>query len=376
MLEEKMSKLNEELLKLKAPTGHCRLEINRNNIFTESFRQIMRKRATDCYKRLLVKFKGEEGIDYGGIAREWLSLLSKEMFNPAFGLFQYTRDNQLYINPDSHVNSSHLYYFKFVGRIMALCILHGHQIDADFTLPFYKQMLRQEVTLDDLRFVDVQLYNSLVWFRTNDITDMIESTFTVNHNSFGEVHVHELKTGGSNIPVTEDNKLEYIDLYVKWRLTVGCESQMRAFLKGFNELIPIQLISEFTPQELHMMLGGLNYVDVSDWKKYTKLKHCTVDSNIVRWFWTYVDQLTTEKRQALLKFVLGSHRIPLQGFKALQGSQGPRLFTIHQVNISTNNLPRAHTCFNRIDIPAYESYDIFLEKMNCAIEETEGFNFE
>ena len=45
----------------------------------------------DLRKRLMIKFKGEDGLDYGGIAREWLYLLSHEMLNPYYGLFQYSR---------------------------------------------------------------------------------------------------------------------------------------------------------------------------------------------------------------------------------------------------------------------------------------------
>ncbi|NWI26707.1 SMUF2 ligase, partial [Amazona guildingii] len=83
-----------------------------------------------------------------------------------------------------------------------------------------------------------------------------------------------------------------------------------------------------------------------------------------------------ERRARLLQFVTGSSRVPLQGFKALQGAAGPRLFTIHQIDASTNNLPKAHTCFNRIDIPPYESYDKLYEKLLTAIEETCGFAVE
>lgn len=60
-------------------------------------------RFRHLFRRLMVKFRGEEGLDYGGIAREWLHLLSREMLNPQYGLFQYSRDDQytLQINQDS-----------------------------------------------------------------------------------------------------------------------------------------------------------------------------------------------------------------------------------------------------------------------------------
>ncbi|CDQ73840.1 unnamed protein product [Oncorhynchus mykiss] len=58
------------------------------------------------------------------------------------------------------------------------------------------------------------------------------------------------------------------------------------------------------------------------------------------------------------------------------GAAGPRLFTIHQIDANTNNLPKAHTCFNRIDVPAYEHYDKLYDKLLTAIEETCGFAVE
>ena len=96
------------------------------------------------------------------------------------------------------------------------------------------------------------------------------------------------------------------------------------------------------------MISGLGKIDVADWKSHTRLKHCTNDSNVVRWFWKAIDMFDEERRARLLQFVTGSSRVPLQGFKALQGStgsQGPRLFTIHQVETNTDNLPKAHTWY-------------------------------
>lgn len=66
----------------------------------------MKMKPKDLRKRLMVKFRGEEGLDYGGIAREWFYLLSHEMLHPHYGLFQYSREDiyTLQINPDSGIN--------------------------------------------------------------------------------------------------------------------------------------------------------------------------------------------------------------------------------------------------------------------------------
>ncbi len=187
-LVSKMRALRADLQALQPQSGHCRLEVSRAEIFEESYRVIMKMRPKEMRKRLMVKFRGEEGLDYGGVAREWLHLLSREMLNPHYGLFQYSRDDHytLQINTDSGqstyfvcvcfsifftnkrlslpgVNPDHLTYFHFVGRILGIAVFHGHCLDGGFTTPFYKQLLNKPITLSDIEGVDPELHRSLTW---------------------------------------------------------------------------------------------------------------------------------------------------------------------------------------------------------------------
>ncbi|XP_059470031.1 E3 ubiquitin-protein ligase SMURF2 [Neocloeon triangulifer] len=380
-LVAKLKCLRTELHALQPQTGHCRLEVTRKDIFEESYRLVMKMRPKDMRKRLMVKFRNEEGLDYGGVAREWLYLLSHEMLNPQYGLFQYSGDDNytLQINPDSNINPEHLSYFHFVGRVIGIAVFHGHYIDGSFTMPSYRMLLNKPITLDDIEDVDPELQRSLVWMLDNNITGVIDTTFSVEHNSFGELKEHELKPGGKDIPVTEENKKEYVRLYVNYRFMRGIEQQFLALQKGFSELVPTHMLRPFEEHELELVIGGLGSIDIEDWKQNTRLKHCTLETPVVKWFWQIVEIYSAEMRARLLQFVTGSSRVPLQGFKALQGSTGaagPRLFTIHVIDAPTENLPKAHTCFNRIDIPAYPSYQKMYEKLTQAVEETCGFAVE
>ncbi|CAL1687113.1 unnamed protein product [Lasius platythorax] len=381
-LVAKLKCLRAELNALQPQSGHCRLEVSRNEIFEESYRLIMKMRPKDMRKRLMVKFRGEEGLDYGGVAREWLYLLSHEMLNPQYGLFQYSRDDNytLQINPDSGINPEHLSYFHFAGRIIGIAVFHGHHIDGGFTTPFYKMLLNKGITLNDIEGVDPELHRSLTWMLENSIDGVLDATFSVEHSSFGVLKNHELKPGGKDIAVTEENKREYVRLYVNYRFMRGIEQQFLALQKGFHELIPPLLLRPFDERELELVIGGLGTIDINDWKMHTRLKHCTPDTPVVQWFWQIVESYGEEMRARLLQFVTGSSRVPLQGFKALQGSTGaagPRLFTIHAVDAPSENLPKAHTCFNRIDIPqSYPTYQKMLDKLTQAVEETCGFAVE
>lgn len=156
-------------------------------------------------------------------------------------------------------------------------------------------------------------------FRENSIDGVLDATFSVEHSSFGALKNHELKPGGKDIPVTEENKREYVRLYVNYRFMRGIEQQFLALQKGFHELIPPLLLRPFDERELELVIGGLGTIDINDWKMHTRLKHCTPDTPVVQWFWQIVESYGEEMRARLLQFVTGSSRVPLQGFKALQG---------------------------------------------------------
>jgi E3 ubiquitin-protein ligase NEDD4 len=143
----------------------CDVRVRRGWVFEDSFTAIMRLRPDDLRKRLMVKFEGEDALDYGGVSREWFFLLSHEMFNPSYGLFEYSaHDNYtLQINPASGVNPEHLDYFKFIGRVLGLAIFHHRFVDAYFVPGFYKMVLGKKVNIKDLEAVDYELYKGLNW---------------------------------------------------------------------------------------------------------------------------------------------------------------------------------------------------------------------
>ncbi len=91
----------------------------------------------------------------------------------------------------------------------------------------------------------------------NDITDILDLTFSVDDEEFGETKVIDLKPNGTNVAVTEANKQEYVRLVTETRLTKSIRSQIDAFLDGFNEIIPADLIRIFSEQELELLISGL-----------------------------------------------------------------------------------------------------------------------
>ncbi|NXM39833.1 WWP2 ligase, partial [Gymnorhina tibicen] len=358
--------------------SHVKISVSRQTLFEDSFQQIMNMKPYDLRRRLYIIMRGEEGLDYGGIAREWFFLLSHEVLNPMYCLFEYAGKNNycLQINPASSINPDHLTYFRFIGRFIAMALYHGKFIDTGFTLPFYKRMLNKRPTLKDLESIDPEFYNSIVWTKENSLEECgLELYFIQDMEILGKVTTHELKEGGESIRVTEENKEEYIMLLTDWRFTRGVEEQTKAFLDGFNEVVPLEWLRYFDEKELELMLCGMQEIDMNDWQKNTIYRHYTKNSKQIQWFWQVVKEMDNEKRIRLLQFVTGTCRLPVGGFAELIGSNGPQKFCIDKVGKETW-LPRSHTCFNRLDLPPYKSYDQLKEKLLYAIEETEGFGQE
>uniref|UniRef100_A0A674P817 HECT-type E3 ubiquitin transferase n=1 Tax=Takifugu rubripes TaxID=31033 RepID=A0A674P817_TAKRU len=330
------------------------------------------------WRRLYVIFRGEEGLDYGGLAREWFFLLSHEVLNPMYCLFEYAGKSNycLQINPASTINPDHLSYFCFIGRFIAMALFHSKFIDTGFSLPFYKRMLNKKLILKDLESIDPEFYNSLIWIRDNNIEECgLEMYFSVDMEILGKITSHDLKPDGANVLVTEENKEEYISLMAEWRFSRGVEGQTKAFLDGFNEVVPLQWLQYFDEKELEVMLCGMQEVDLQDWQRNTVYRHYTRNSKQIIWFWQLVKEVDNEVRLRLMQFVTGTCRLPLGGFAELMGSNGPQKFCIEKVGKDTW-LPRSHTCFNRLDLPPYKSFEQLKEKLLFAIEETEGFGQE
>ncbi|XP_032298899.1 E3 ubiquitin-protein ligase HECW1 isoform X13 [Coturnix japonica] len=359
--------------------GKIKLIIRRDHLLEGTFNQVMAYSRKELQRnKLYITFVGEEGLDYSGPSREFFFLLSQELFNPYYGLFEYSANDTytVQISPMSAFVENHLEWFRFSGRILGLALIHQYLLDAFFTRPFYKSLLRLPCDLSDLEYLDEEFHQSLQWMKDNDITDILDLTFTVNEEVFGQVTERELKSGGANTAVTEKNKKEYIERMVKWRVERGVVQQTEALVRGFYEVVDSRLVSVFDARELELVIAGTAEIDLNDWRNNTEYRGGYHDGHIViRWFWAAVERFNNEQRLRLLQFVTGTSSVPYEGFAALRGSNGLRRFCIEKWGKITS-LPRAHTCFNRLDLPPYPSYSMLYEKLLTAVEETSTFGLE
>lgn len=169
---------------LRPANGECVISVRRSHLFEDSYDQIMDQRPAKLKRRLNIYFKDEEGLDAGGLSRyvlslsardladpfdrrEFFFLLSKEIFRPDYGLFEFLAhdDYTLQVNPNSGIindlGRSHLDLFKFCGRVVGMCVFHSHLLEAHFVPAFYKMVLERGITLADMESTDIEMFRSL-----------------------------------------------------------------------------------------------------------------------------------------------------------------------------------------------------------------------
>ncbi|KAI6167088.1 hypothetical protein EDD17DRAFT_1752421 [Pisolithus thermaeus] len=353
---------------MRAHSDSCQIKVLRDHIFEDSYSKIMKQAPSDLKKQMIIKFDGGDDSDYGGLSRYVVGIpfssqidlsgiffLSHQIVKPFYHLFYHSRcgDHTLQINPASGVNPEHLNYFEFIGRCFGLAIFHRHFVDAYFVASFCKTILRKKLTLSDLESVDTELRRSLTWMLDDNMPGVIDKTFITMEESFGELHTIELKAWGADISVMEENRREYVDHVVKYRISQPVNDQFGVFTSDFSELIPQDLITVFDERELELLIGGMFEVDLDDW--------CRYDSA--------VDMRRTTKSSG------GSgstSRIPVSGFQNARGPNGPMRFTVEKSG-NPSQLPKSHTCFNRIDLPPYKDYAGLEQKLTLALQSTVGF---
>ncbi|XP_078340185.1 E3 ubiquitin-protein ligase HUWE1-like isoform X5 [Crassostrea virginica] len=353
------------------------VHVRREHVFEDSFRELFRRTADEWKHRFYIVFEGEEGQDAGGLLREWYIIISREIFNPMYALFRTSPGDRVTytINPSSHCNSNHLSYYKFVGRIIAKAVYDNKLLECYFTRSFYKHIIGHTVKYTDMESEDYSFYQGLVFLIENHVVDLgYDLTFSTEIEEFGVTEVRDLKPNGRNTSVNEDNKKEYVKLVCQMKMTGAIRQQLNAFMEGFYDIIPKRLISIFNEQELELLISGLPTIDIDDLKANTEYHKYQATSLQVQWFWRALRSFDQKDRAQFLQFVTGTSKVPLQGFAFLEGMNGYQKFQIHRDDRSTDRLPVAHTCFNQLDLPAYETYDKLKRMLLLAINEcSEGF---
>ena len=217
--EEKQSifKVNLQQLKIDWRQGSDFITINRDKIIESSMEELSK---VNIYKEIKVRFKGEEEGDAGGMIREWLTLLFQEFQKSENKLFSKadTSDFSLKIFNTKHIDKKKMEIFNFIGKIFALALLDELTINSCFNIYIYKIILDEHVSIEDLVFIDSEIYHSIEKLqKMNDLSNLGLYFVQDEKDENGQINTVDLIVDGSNIPVTKENldyyfqkKIEYI----------------------------------------------------------------------------------------------------------------------------------------------------------------------
>ena len=254
---------------------HINLVVRRNYIYEDSFDKLSKSNEPNLKIKMRVQLVNavgldEAGIDGGGLFREFLSQLLKSAFDPNRGFFTLTKDQMLYPNPSAdkiHGDSSPHYYF--IGRILGKALYENLLVELPLASFFLSKLLGQtliNVDIDHLYSLDPELHKNLLYLKTyeGDVQDL-DLDFTIAVDDFGENKVVLLKQDGDEIPVTNENRIEYIHLVADFKLNKQIRQQCNAFRNGLADVIGLDWLRMFSSKELSTLVAGAEHeINVSD----------------------------------------------------------------------------------------------------------------
>ena len=375
--EEKVDYLRYDISKKKIDftQGAENLFICRDNVLENSMVQLA---VIDLLKELKIIFTGEESSDAGGLIREWLTILFKEIMDEKNGLFERsdTEEVSYLINKNTKNNQETLSKYFFIGQVLAKALLENLTVNCCFNKVIYQLILGEKVTFNDMAFIDKQLYNSMKSLikmkeEQGDNIALCEIYFSVQYeDDKGNVFYKDLIQNGNNILVTKNN----IDLYIQKRIEYFTKTQLmgvKEIIKGINSLFSADLLKIFTSDQLGLLINGSPFIDVDDWRLNTQYKDYNDYDDVIINFWEIIYELTQEQLSNFLMFCTGSSRVPIGGFKSLESNRGQiSKFEIVKIKYEygKRNFLRVHTCFNRLDLPEFPDKDSLNNAIKFALE--------
>ncbi|EGD73225.1 ubiquitin protein ligase E3A [Salpingoeca rosetta] len=348
------------------------ISVHRDTLVRDTITQLSSLQISDpdALKRpLRIKFRGEQGLDEGGLKKEFFQLLIRELFDPKYGMFVYHEETRFFYFSTSSLEAPDEY--RLLGMLLGLAMYNRVILDVHFPFVVYKKLRGEAVGLEDLAEFNPELargLKQLLDYPGDDVEDVFCRTFSVESEVFGARQEHELKPGGKDIPLTSSNKEEYVRLYVDWILNKSIERQFSAFRNGFTSVVSgSKIIKLLTTKDLQQIICGEEHLDFDELERVASYDHgYQRDSTIVKWFWEIVKQFSDEDKKKLLFFTTGSDRVPVGGLSKMA-------FVICKQGADSDQLPTSHTCFNTLMLPEYPTKEKLEQLLRKAISHAEGF---
>lgn len=346
------------------------LNIKRDFLVTDSVKQVNEiSNEHLIHNKLYIRFDDNNIADINKNTEEWLKLVFLNIMNPMYGLFTYSSGNVSHIKPfhcSSYV-TNHLSYFYFLGRTLAMALIENSKIWIPLERSVYNFLLNFETTLDDLKIIDNDFYESLMKLKNGNINDS-QLFFTDTTEYFGIYKIVDLKNNGRNIQVTNENKEEYFKLLIKYRYKDIIIEQLESIKKGFDEILDKRYMGIFSSSELKELICGNFEIDIKDWQKNTKyFDGFTEESYEIIKFWEIVEKFSQNDKMKLFKFWTGSTQVPYGGMKNFIKNEKYLGLYIKRKEVDLLVLPSSHPNVNELGIYSFYNDYIFKRELLFSI---------
>jgi E3 ubiquitin-protein ligase HACE1 len=353
--------------------------------------QVMQEKPEDLRGKLFIKFEGEMGVG-AGVQREWFQFMTQQLMSEEIGLFE-TASDRTSIIPISDAKETPQWtdeqrqtLFSFAGRLLAIAIVHEEHLDCILSSSICKSILnRTQCDLEDMKAVDETVYKSLRWMLENPHAEDLGISFEAAHRGTSIMcqlepelnQVEDSDLPSTPIEVNDSNKFDYVAKFTHFSILGDSQKALKAIADGFHEIIPYRYVAPLLESELQTVVTGNMKIDLDDWKANTEYSgELDAKSEIVGWFWNWMDRQCPQMHRNVLQFVTGSTNLPLGGFKALRGVESKVKFNITIAPKDNGALPTASTCFNMLKFPSFRSQADFESKLELAVQNGRcGFSF-
>ena len=254
--------------------------INSQCTFAQLFRQtrkikvdVLRAKLDNRERLLAVKYKGEQGLDWGGIYRDTMERCIEDLFSDRIDLFivcpnarEDKNDDVKYLpNPKYRESSDALTMYTFVGNLIGISLRTKQLMSFELCSAIWKTIVGTAITIDDVESVDRSFINSLKQVKEYDESGDPEDfqylfglTFSVLDSAGNEV---ELIPSGAQVAVTFENRMKYYELALDYRLNEWKQAA-EAIASGVYALVPQRALSLFTWEQLERAVKGMPEVIV------------------------------------------------------------------------------------------------------------------
>ncbi|XP_015256083.1 ubiquitin-protein ligase E3A [Cyprinodon tularosa] len=351
---------------------YLRLKVRRDHIIDDALvrlEMIAMENPADLKKQLYVEFEGEQGVDEGGVSKEFFQLVVEEIFNPDIGMFTYDEHTRLFwFNSSSFENEGQ---YTLIGIVLGLAIYNNCILDVHFPMVVYRKLMGKKGTFRDLADANPVLQQSLkeLLEYEGSVEEDMMITFQISQTDpFGNRLTYDLRENGDRIPVTNANRKDFVALYSEYILNKSVEKQFKAFRRGFHMVTnesPLKYL--FRPEEIELLICGSRNLDFQALEETTEYDGgYNKDSRIIKEFWETLHSFSEEQKRLFLQFTTGTDRAPVGGLGKLK-------MIIAKNGQDTDRLPTSHTCFNVLLLPEYSNKDKLRERLLKAITYAKGF---